>query len=319
MIKTGGGRFDPEDRNIYFLAGSWTYLPRRYYLVAVNDVMEGPKEETLLARPIRDGSFVFLDSGIFNLTNRHMRETGCTMDQALALAPEQINGFDTLYDKYVELVRKYESDLWGYIELDQGGMENKIRTRARLEAEGLRPIPVYHPLNDGWDYFDELAQKYDRICFGNIVQASLPVRIKLLHTMWERRRRYPHLWIHVLGLTINEQFVAISSDSCDSSSWMSGLRWERVDDGHVHLKTFGGSDVGNMPREFRYARGEKAEEGQINGAIKAGMFYASVGEERTTIWRDILRERTELGFDTWPTVIDSEPELKPGNSQQEHP
>lgn len=318
MIKTGGGRFDPEDRNIFFLAGTLDYIPRRYYLTAVNDVMEGPKEETLLARPIRDGSIMFLDSGIFNLTNRHMRETGCTMDQALSLAPEQINGFDTLYGKYIELVRKYESDLWGYIELDQGGVENKRRIRTQLEAEGLRPIPVYHPLNDGWDYFDELAQRYDRICFGNIVQAPAPTRIRLLHTMWERRRRYPNLWIHVLGLTLNEQSAAIPSDSCDSSSWSAGLRWTRADDGHMHLKGFGGPDVGNLPRGFRYGRGKESDDGELE-RFKAARFYASVGEERTTIWRDILRERTELGFDTWPTVIDSEPELKPGNSQQEHP
>lgn len=320
MIRTGGGRFDPEDKYIYFLAGDGgANVRRRYYLTAVNDAMGPGDEESGITRPIRENGIVFLDSGIFNLTNRHMRETGCTMDQALALAPEEISGFDDLYDRYIELVRKYESDLWGYIELDQGGVENKRRTRARLEAEGLRPIPVYHPLIDGWDYFDELAQGYDRICFGNIVQAPAPVRIRLLHTMWERRRRYPHLWIHVLGLTVNEQSVAIPSDSCDSSSWSAGLRWSRADDGHMHLRGFGGTDVGNLPRDFRYARGKTVEEGEELERFKAARFYAITGEERTTIWQDIVQERDRLGFGTWPAVLDSEPGLRPGTHQEERP
>ena len=61
----------------------------------------------------------------------------------------------------------------------------------QAESLGLKPIPVYHPLLDGWDYFDELAAQYDRICFGNIVQAPAATRIRLLHTLWERHRRYP--------------------------------------------------------------------------------------------------------------------------------
>lgn len=311
MIMTGGGNFDLEDRNIYFLAGDGgRRVRRRYYLTAVNDVMRPADEKELLTDPIRDGSVMFLDSGIFNLTNQHMRAVGCTMPQALALPPEKINGFDTLYDRYVELVKRYEHDLWGYVELDQGGIEDKRRTRARLEAEGLRPIPVYHPLNDGWDYFDELAEGYDRVCFGNIAQVSAPVRIRLLHTMWERRRRYPHLWIHVLGLTLNEQSAAIPSDSCDSSSWLSGLRWTGAEDGHVHMRGFGTRDFGNLSRAFRYERG--AEPDGPMGIMKAERYYGSVGEERTTMWRDILQARAELGFDAWPRVLDSEPELKPG-------
>lgn len=59
---------------------------------------------------------------------------------------------------YVEIIRKFENDAWGCIEIDQGGRENKIKTRAMLEGMGLRPIPVYHPFLDGWDYFDYLTE-----------------------------------------------------------------------------------------------------------------------------------------------------------------
>jgi hypothetical protein len=43
-----------------------------------------------------------------------------------------------------ELATTYEERLWGYIELDKGGRENKLRTRTRLHNHGLNPIPVYH-------------------------------------------------------------------------------------------------------------------------------------------------------------------------------
>ena len=96
---------------------------------------------------------------------------------------------------------RYGSRLWGYIELDQGGAVHKRRTRTALEQAGLAPIPVYHPFNDGWDYFDELCARYDRICVGNVVQAPRAIRCRIFATVWERQRAYPDVWIHYLGVT----------------------------------------------------------------------------------------------------------------------
>jgi hypothetical protein len=229
---TGGGTFDPSARPLYFAAGTnWTGNAvrwPRHVLVAVNDILNPADEQKLLVQHLDDGRIVLLDSGIFWLTNQHKRAHGVTMDEALALPPEEIDGFDELFTRYVQVVKRYGDRLWGWTELDQGGAVNKRRTRARLEAEGITPIPVYHPLNDGWDYFDELAAGYDRMCFGNIVQASRPSRVRLLHTMWERHRAYPDLWIHILGLTANEWCMSVPPDSCDSSTWLSPLRWPAV-------------------------------------------------------------------------------------------
>ena len=108
-----------------------------------------------LSSPLRR----FIDSGVFNLSTRHAAKHDLTMDQALALAPTEIDGFDELFAKYVRLVTELGDKVWGYIEIDQGGKANKIKTRARLEELGLRPIPVYHPFNDGWDYFGEIAAR----------------------------------------------------------------------------------------------------------------------------------------------------------------
>jgi hypothetical protein len=235
---TGGGRFDPDEDLIYFLAGhniaeiAETHI---WNLVAVDQLTSGPgtdfhttqgRDLTELEVRLNAGNLVLLDSGIFGLAQRHrQKHPDMALHDVLSLPPEAIEGFDWLWDTYVTIARRFESDLWGYIELDQGGPENKRRMRRRLEKLGLRPMPVYHPINDGWDYFDELAREYDRIAVGNVVHANLNQRRHLCATLWERRRRYPHLWIHLLGFTLNEVVTVYPTSSCDSSSWVYAIRY----------------------------------------------------------------------------------------------
>mgnify|MGYP006921587946 CR=1 FL=1 len=266
MIKTGGGQFDPKEKSVYFIAGNTgncTDVMDLYdhLLIAVNE-LKGQSALETLERWIEAGKKVFVDSGIFNLTMEHVRKTGITMDEALALPPDKIHGFKELLDRYLFIIKTYGDDVWGYIELDQGGRENKLKTRAMLQDKyNLRPIPVYHPLNDGWDYFDYLAQRYDRICVGNVVQADIPTRLRLISTIWQRHRQYPGLWIHYLGFTPNEWLHALPNSSCDSSSWLSSIRW----DGYVP-KTMGKA-AGKLPKNFQYVLGSEATSSY--GRIKA--------------------------------------------------
>lgn len=227
-IKTGG-TWDPADRPIYFAAsdvGTLTQVKHlhRFLLIAVNEI------KTVDRQIIHDfidenRCKIFIDSGVFNLATSHAAKHDLTMDQALSMAPAEVDGFKELFEKYVSLMRELGDKSWGYIEIDQGGRDNKIKTRAKLEGLGLRPIPVYHPFNDGWDYFDELASKYDRICFGNVVQADPATRKRLIATAWDRSRKYPGLWIHALGLTPSDLTAAYPIGSCDSSKWISSIRW----------------------------------------------------------------------------------------------
>lgn len=270
--KTGGGRFNPLEEQVYFLAG--THLRdigevHRYNLLATND-MNNAKEIDLEGR-LDEGNTIFFDSGVFWLTQRHMKKhPGMTMDEALSLPPDQVDGFDWLWDLYIETVRKYEDRLWGYIELDQGGAENKRKTRAKLEALGLRPIPVYHPLNDGWDYFDELCEQYDRICFGNIVQANPKVRKHLMATLWERRRKYPDVWVHVLGLTPNELTTVYPPSSSDSSSWVFAVMFGAQNSPGAHAM---GDSFGKFTTTFSYDPSTHRD--SITGSRQGVYFLAS--------------------------------------------
>lgn len=293
-MKHTGGAWDRRDTNIYFIASTVDVLAvgarrHQYLLVAVNEISTKKHIETIKGW-LANGKKVFIDSGVYNLVNVHAREHNLTMDQALALSPEKINGFSELYDRYCKLIHEIGERAWGYIEIDIGGKDNKRKTRAKLEARGLKPIPVYHPLNDGWDYFDELASQYDRICFGNIVHAEQATRKRLLATAWERRRQYPHIWIHLLGMTPNEWLNAFPIDSLDSSSWLRLVRWNDSYRTSVMMKSFT-----RVPRNLTYLR-DSEPQGQ-NGWHKNWEIGAFDAHMVVTNWAHVMAEYALLGID----------------------
>lgn len=285
MIKTGGV-WDYKEKNVYFLATSPSSFKKQevlnfydYILCAVNEIKNAEDEE-FIEEAVRSGKKVFIDSGVFWLTNQHARNNNMTMDQVLAMPPNELDGFDDLFDKYTRIVKEIGEKAWGYIEIDQGGRENKIKTRDRLHKLGFNPIPVYHPLNDGWDYFDYLAERYDRICLGNIVQAQNETRKRLLATIWERRRKYPDLWIHCLGLTPNEHCMAFPLSSCDSSSWLSTVRWMQMPN-RACLKAWDSVDE----KVFRYDLDDPEK-----GYKKTVQVSASICKGDLINWRQALNE-----------------------------
>lgn len=296
MIKTGGGTFDSQDPFVYFIASNvdrqqWGQRTHKNILIAVNEIKTESDME-LVSGWLKDGRNVFIDSGVFNLAMEHVRKHNVTHNVALALAPNKIDGFNDLFERYVEIVRKFEQDAWGYIEIDQGGRENKIKTRAKLEAMGLRPIPVYHPFSDGWDYFDYLAERYDRICFGNVVQADRNTRMRLVATAWERKRKYPDLWIHLLGLTPNEWLYGFPISSGDSSAWLSAIRWSG------YLERAAGGTFGNLPKNFQYQlAGDPTSERGSQKACTMSAYGAYLNELN---WRNHLRTMEGLGCTIYP-------------------
>jgi hypothetical protein len=278
---TGGGRFDPKARHQYFLAGGGgplTFGARctDSILIAVNEV-KSTGQQAVVERLMADGKRVFLDSGVFALAMGFARERGLRFDEVMATDPATMPGFADLFDLYVDLVRRWEDRLWGYVELDFGGMAFKRRTRQKLEAMGLRPIPVYHPLADGWAYFDELAAGYDRVCLANISQADRATRLRLVATVLHRKRDDPDLWVHALGLTPNEHIYAYHIDSADSSTWLTGVRWG------APVDRASGASLGPVDDEFKYQLGAPGD--APNGHNKGWMLGAYLAEMGTRNWR----------------------------------
>jgi len=295
-----GGNFDRSDWPIYYIASSYEIYKAcshlyPYILMAVNEIRDDNIEG--LESLCLNGAHLLIDSGIFNLTMEHVRrhaDEGLTMNDALALAPDQIDGFDKLLERYLRIVDRLGNIAWGYIELDQGGRDNKIKTRAMLEAKGLKPIPVYHPLNDGWDYFDYLAERYDRICFGNVVQADRATRIRLVATAFERRRKYPYLWIHLLGLTANEWLNAYPLTSCDSSTWLGMRRWGR---GNEYA---GNRKFSQFLTDMNYVLGRSDLEDRNHTA--SDKVSAMQHNHLVRNWRNHLTELERLGFVLCPPL-----------------
>lgn len=293
-MKNTGGTWDRTIWPTYFVASGVNSLTiaadlHDHLLIAVNE-LDGKRAMDGLDKLIARGCTMFIDSGVFNLSMEHARAHDITMDQALSMAPERVDGFAELFERYVSLMQRLGNSVWGYIEIDQGGRENKIRTRDRLEALGLRPIPVYHPLNDGWDYFDELAQNYDRICFGNVVQADPNTRKRLMATAWERRRKYPHLWIHMLGLTPSELTTAYPPNSCDSSTWLQSVRWG------LHVAQVANRAAWRMGHEFKHLPGSDSdsERGTTKATALGAYEAAMVKRTMEILARD---QRETLGAD----------------------
>lgn len=194
----------------------------------------------------------------------------------------------------MEIVRRYESRLWGYVELDQGGEAWKPVIRGELEAEGLRPIPVYHPMVDSFEYFDQLAANYDRICIGT--PKIQFVRKRLYTTIWHRWQKYPSLrWIHILGCVPNQWFRGIPFNSFDSSTWTEPMRWglfHEYADGKIFTE---------LPRDFRYRYG--AEDDAEDGNRKATEVAMACAHYVQRNLRTSIVERHGAGLPTFPVQV----------------
>jgi hypothetical protein len=285
QIATGGGTFDPDEGPINFVAVSsndqtLALTHATHVLIALNE-LTGDADFRRFEALLDSGKHkVFLDSGIFAINAAYRREHP-EVPETFVIPPHEMPGFQELRDVYVEVIRKYESRLWGYVELDQGGEPWKPKTRAALEKEGLRPIPVYHPMVDSREYFDKLASTYDRICVGTPKLQF--VRKRLYTTVWHRWKKYPGLrWIHVLGCVPNQWSRAIPFSSYDSSTWTEPMRW-----GVFHEQA-DGKMFTQLPKNFMYRY--EADPDSADGSNKA----TSVAMSQAFMVQKNLRHRIDL-------------------------
>ena len=275
---TSGGTFNLKDSPLNFIAADThilfrdgSLIPETHanVLIAVNEIKNTKDKERLYE--LCESRKVLLDSGIYNLAMDHARKHNTSMDHALKLHPTEVDGFDKLRDRYYELATVFSSLLWGIIELDLGGPGVKPETRSMIERDtGIIPMPVYHPFTDGWDYYDGLATSYDRICFGNLVKASPPVRQRLIYTASIRAKMYPYLWTHLLGVTPNEYWLGCPMrGSTDSSTWLAGRRWFTSWKSNTMLKKHD-----HFPEDMWYTLEKEGQSLKINAVLSSQVVFA---------------------------------------------
>jgi len=296
MNYTGGGRFDRSVGPVYFLAQQarrmlmltgehkWHLLESMHYPQPNSPVWNRIQTE------LSNGLQLLVDSGVFMLLQQWRSTRGMTWSQALAVPPPNISGFDKLRAKYIEIVRLQEDKLWGYIEIDLGGSDWKRRIRRELESEGLRPIPVYHPLVDPPEYFDELCSGYDRVCVGNLAKtADDGTYLPLMEWVFKRRSQYPHVWIHLLGHAVLPTLFAWEANSIDASSWMTDVIY-----GHGIRERAAGAPMRKLGRPWVYNRSTEAD--SETGEDKAMKVAAHVAHYQHENWRTISKRFREVGL-----------------------
>lgn len=287
-VKQTSGAFDRSSGPIYFASSSLeTLLTGRVHngLVAVDACMSD-KAEQALVELMGQTDNVLLDSGVFGTCAAHARKTGTPLYKVFALPPAEVQGFAKLWDRYAYLVATYGDRLWGAIEIDMGGSDVKRETRARIESElGFTPIPVYHPLTDPYDYFDELASSYDRIAVGGVSSGGAKQRYQTVVRIYMRARAYPHLWVHALGVNRHPVLLAASPGSSDASVWIRNLRWK------PHCSAVLLQDFDDLADELRYDYSDPTSRGMATVLAGAQTYFAQAVWDR---WRHELAEN-ELG------------------------
>lgn len=254
MQKTAGN-WNPDDPFVYFLAAPLSFIETAgphhpSCLIAINELMRD-NWRVHLDRLLEGDHKILIDSGAFSVASNHSRKYNIPLEEAFKLPLARLDGFDVLQTRYFEVLKYYQDDVWGIIEMDLGGEKSKRNRRHDFETNGNRPIPVFHPMSDSSAYLDELLKNYDRICVGNLVSASRYARKRILQTVVDRRKGKPCRWIHLLGMGPSEVLCAYPFESCDATTWLNAVRFDGYSEKALR-------SVGRLPKNFQYQFGDRS-------------------------------------------------------------
>ncbi len=95
VIKTGG-RWDPDEWPVYFAASNPSVFTesvdtQQHILLAINE-LEGNQWRDVFKRCANAKKDLFIDSGVYGLSTAHAKAHDISMDRALSMAPDKIDG-----------------------------------------------------------------------------------------------------------------------------------------------------------------------------------------------------------------------------------
>ena len=131
-------------------------------------------------------------------------------------------------DAYIAYIKKYESYLTCYINLDViGDAEATARNQRIMEEAGLHPIPVFH-IGEEFSYLKKLMDKYEYIGIGGIANLSgTGESFKFLNKVFDLicdKEGFPRNKLHAFGITNTEAMMGYPWYSVDSTSWLYSSR-----------------------------------------------------------------------------------------------
>jgi hypothetical protein len=238
-IRKTDGKWSKDEMGLYFLALWDTDMPSKLATMPYQKGISALIEYNLLAREddaveaaldlTKIYRHLFIDSGVFSLANAEAKRKNVSFEEGLRLKLSDIDTGEEYLAAYMAMCHQIKDYVWGYVEVDLGGRDEKIKMRDRFHAAGLSPIPVYHPLLDGTDYLEYLCDRYDRICVSNLVQSNSETRSILtayVYNFIQQRPKKKRPYVHYLGVSPGQAHFAHNClGSCDSSSWAMGRRF----------------------------------------------------------------------------------------------
>jgi hypothetical protein len=132
--------------------------------------------------------------------------------------------------EYCAYIRKYKELITTYSNLDViGSAQGTLDNQKMIEAEGLRPLPVFHTGED-WKYLDEYIDRYSYVALGGMVPYLGPAKRRTLITWLLQcfKKAHKKSVYHGFGCTAWEIIKAFPWYSVDSSSWGTGFRYGKI-------------------------------------------------------------------------------------------
>ena len=133
-------------------------------------------------------------------------------------------GFEEYFKAYINFIKEHEHLLDVYCNLDiMQNAEASWKNQERMEAEGLKPLPVFH-LGEDLKWLKMYVEKYDYVAIGGVSPNPTRTTIPLLDAIWEDiicdPEGMPKVKIHGFAVTAPKLLFRYPWYSVDSTSWL---------------------------------------------------------------------------------------------------